>query len=122
MKGIPYINKVRYEGQEARIGLTFAYTGALEIGDAVQATAAGTVARGTGAIIGFVNAVEADNMCTVASHRVVQVKCAAGLALGRQLLVGDGNGGVAVGAAGAPCVVLNVYAVGSQNYASVFLI
>lgn len=123
MNGIPYVNDVRYEGQEARIGLTVALEGTVEKGDAVQpGTLAGSVTRGTGAIVGFLASKEADGMGAVNSHRVVQVKCAAGLALGRQLLVGDGSGGVAVGAAGAPAWVLNVYAVGTQNYASVFLI
>lgn len=121
MPKIPLVNDVRYHGNEARMGLTAAFTGTLEVGDAVELVAAGTVARGTGPIIGFAASKEFDGMCAYNSWRVVQAKCAANLPVGRQLLVGDGNGGVAVGAGGTPCVVLNVYADGAQNYCSVYI-
>lgn len=120
---IPYVDGQRLNGQETRMGLTCGIEGTVEKGDAVQpGAAANTVTRGTAAIIGFVAFKEADGMCTVNSHKLVQVKCAAGLALGRQLLVGNGSGGVAVGAAGAPCWVHNVYQDGAQYWASVTLL
>lgn len=85
------VNEMKFSGQ--RHTITYEHTGEVEIGDAVVITTGGTVARGAGAPVGIVTAVEDDGHVTVLLYgEVVTAKTPSALSVGYQLVRSDAQG------------------------------
>ncbi|SMB89187.1 hypothetical protein [Deinococcus hopiensis] len=112
---------IRYGGQDPKMGITYATTDTVELGDIVAPSGvAGTVSRPAdgGKILGLVISKERDAVCGVRTGLVHIARATGAVTPGFTDLAGDGAGGVKAVAAGSgtPCHVLGTEVDTGQTY------